>query len=86
MAVLISIFIYTGKALPPTGGVVDKFPTTDGSKYKTSPTTPTKAGRFLTILPKGLTLKFPSSGVFADVTIPAMLKISALLAPVTFTN
>jgi hypothetical protein len=86
MAVLVSIFIYTGKALPPTGGVADKLPTTEGLKYKTSPTLPTSGGKFLTSLPKGRTLKFPSSGVFADVTIPAMLKISLSVAPVTFTN
>lgn len=34
----------------------------------------------------GLTRRFPCSGVFAEVTIPAICKISGSDAEVTFTN
>ena len=47
---------------------------------------PVRVGRFLTILPNGLTLKFPSSGVSTEVTIPAIDNISESDVPVTFTK
>lgn len=39
-----------------------------------------------TILPNGLILKFPPSGVLTDVTIPAILIRSFSVVPVTWTN
>jgi hypothetical protein len=47
---------------------------------------PIRVGRFETILPTGLTLKFPFSGVSAEETIPAICRISGSRAVVTFTN
>jgi hypothetical protein len=47
---------------------------------------PTNGGKLLTILPTGLTRRFPFSGVSAEVTIPAICSISGSVAVVTFTK
>ena len=46
------------------------------SKYSKSPVAPGRSGRPLKTLPKGLTVRFPSSGVLTDVTLPKILAVS----------
>ena len=46
------------------------------SKYRRPPVGPGRRGRSLKTLPKGLTERFPFSGVFTEVTLPKILAVS----------
>ncbi len=56
------------------------------SKYRTSPILPGKEKGVVTILPKGLTLIFPSSGSFIEVTTPNAFSTSAIDVVSTISN
>jgi len=56
------------------------------SRYKTSPVTPGRSGRSVTILPEGVTVKCPGCGRFAPETKPNSLSVSNCDRESTFMN